>query len=139
MKPLRVLQVIGSLHRGGIETWLMSVRRRVDPSMVSVDFLVSNSSASPFANELREKGSQIIVCPAHSEPLRYMRNLGRALRKHGPYDVVHSHLHHLNGIVALVAARAGVPVRIAHSHFDISGKMRRRAASTECVTAWLGS
>ena len=122
MKPLRVLQVVGSLQRGGIETWLMSVLRRVDPSMVSIDFLVSNSSTSPFAEEIQEKGSQIIVCPAHSQPLRYMRNLSRALRKQGPYDVVHSHLHHLNGLVAMVAAWHGVAVRIAHSHFDISGK-----------------
>jgi glycosyltransferase involved in cell wall biosynthesis len=122
MKPLRVLQVVGTMHRGGIETWLMSVLSRVDRSRIAIDFLVSNSSPSPFAEEIAARGSQIIVCPAHSEPLRYMRNLSRALAQHGPYDVVHSHLHHLNGVVTMVAARRGVPARIAHSHFDISGK-----------------
>jgi glycosyltransferase involved in cell wall biosynthesis len=120
MRSLRVLQVVGSMHRGGIETWLMSVLKRIDPA-ISVDFLVSNAASSPYAAQIEEKRSRIIVCPAHSQPLRYARNLARALRSHGPYNVVHSHLHHLNGLVTSVAAWAGVPMRVAHSHFDISG------------------
>jgi glycosyltransferase involved in cell wall biosynthesis len=59
---------------------------------------------------------------AHSEPARYAYNLARLLHTHGPYDIIHSHLHQLNGIVALVGALRGVKVRIAHSHFAISGK-----------------
>ncbi|MGH9644167.1 MAG: glycosyltransferase [Terriglobales bacterium] len=119
MKPVRILQVVGSMHRGGIETWLMSVLGRIDPEKFAIDFLVSNATPSPFRQEIEQKGSKLIVCLAHSEPLRYMRNLRRALKTHGPYDIIHSHLHHLNGLVAFVGAHAGVPVRAAHSHFAI--------------------
>jgi glycosyltransferase involved in cell wall biosynthesis len=121
MRAIRVLHVVGSMNRGGIETWLMSVIRHVDRSRFLIDFLVSNQSQSPLEKEIHELGSKIHVCMAHSQPLRYAYNLTRILRAHGPYDIVHSHLHHLNGIVSMVAALSGVRVRIAHSHFNISG------------------
>jgi len=38
--------------------------------------------------------------------------------KYGPYDVVHSHVHHFSGFVLKLAHSAGVPVRIAHCHND---------------------
>ena len=53
-------------------------------------------------------------------PIRYTRNLRRILREYGPYDVVHSHVHYFSGLVLRIAADAGVPVRIAHSHSDTS-------------------
>jgi glycosyltransferase involved in cell wall biosynthesis len=114
--------VVGSMKRGGIETWLMNLIRQTDPRQFRFDFVVSNQSPSPWENEIRDSGGQIHVCMAHSEPARYAYNLARLLHVHGPYDIIHSHLHQLNGIVALVGALSGVKVRIAHSHFAISGK-----------------
>ena len=40
------------------------------------------------------------------------------LRLYGPYDVVHSHVHHFSGLLLRLAAWHGVPIRIAHSHND---------------------
>jgi glycosyltransferase involved in cell wall biosynthesis len=121
MRPIRVLHVVGSMNRGGIETWLMHVARQIDRKRFSIDFLVSNRSQSPLEKQIDDLGCKIHVCMAHSQPLRYAYNLRRILRSES-YDIVHSNLHHLNGLVAMVAAASGVPVRIAHSHFDISGK-----------------
>jgi glycosyltransferase involved in cell wall biosynthesis len=121
MPPIRVLHVVGSMKRGGIETWLMSMLRHVDRERFQFDFLVSNRSQSPLEKEIYDLGSKIHVCMAHSQPLRYAFNLARILRTQGPYDIVHSHLHHLNGMVSVIAGLSGVPVRIAHSHFAISG------------------
>jgi glycosyltransferase involved in cell wall biosynthesis len=113
--------VVGSMNRGGIETWLMHVARHLDRNRFAMDFLVSNRSQSPLEKEIEQLGCEIHTCMAHSQPLRYAYNLQRILRCES-YDIVHSHLHHLNGLVAFVAAVSGVPVRIAHSHFDISGE-----------------
>jgi glycosyltransferase involved in cell wall biosynthesis len=126
MRSIRVLHVVGSLNRGGIETWLMHVARHIDRNRFSIDFLVSNRSRSPLEKEIEELGCDIHTCMAHSQPLRYAYNLRRILRSEA-YDIVHSHLHHLNGLVALVAATSGVPVRIAQSHFDISGEQAEAA------------
>jgi glycosyltransferase involved in cell wall biosynthesis len=42
------------------------------------------------------------------------------MRSRGPYDVIHTHLHHFNGFVLRCAAQAKIPVRVAHSHSDTS-------------------
>src|SRR4030095_12733658 len=60
-------------------------------------------------------------CPGSHRPWRYARAFRLIVRKHGPYDIVHSHVHHFSGYVLRLARRAGVPVRIAHSHLDYSG------------------
>jgi glycosyltransferase involved in cell wall biosynthesis len=126
MRPIRVLQVVGSMNRGGIETWLMHVARHIDRKRFSIDFLVSNRSRSPLETQIDDLGCKIHICMAHSQPLRYAYNLRRILGSES-YDIVHSNLHHLNGLVAMVAAASGVPVRIAHSHFDISGRRAEAA------------
>jgi len=115
---VRILQVVGSMKRGGIETWLMSIMRHIDRERFRFDFLVSNSAPSPHEPEIRSLGGHIVVCKAHSAPARFAWNFGRAMREHGPYDVVHAHLHRLNGLVAWLAWRSAVPARIVHSHFD---------------------
>jgi glycosyltransferase involved in cell wall biosynthesis len=120
MRPIRVLHVVGSLNRGGIETWLMSVLRQADRRRFQIDFVVSNRSQSPLEKEIQDLGSRIHVCMAHSQPIPYAFRLARLLREQ-PYDIVHSHLHHLNGVVSLIASVSRVPVRIVHSHFAISG------------------
>jgi glycosyltransferase involved in cell wall biosynthesis len=47
------------------------------------------------------------------------------MRAPAPYDVVHSHVHAYSGFVLSVAALAGAPVRIVHSHLDSREQERR--------------
>jgi glycosyltransferase involved in cell wall biosynthesis len=119
-EPLRILHVVGGMNRGGVETWLMHVLRRTDPGRFRMDFLVHTDRPCPYDDEIRARGSQVLACPAPSRPWRYARNFLRLLRRHGPYHVVHSHVHHYSGFVLRLARAAGVPVRIAHSHNDTS-------------------
>jgi glycosyltransferase involved in cell wall biosynthesis len=114
----RILHVVGSMNRGGVETWLMHVLRRNDPQRCQMDFLVHTDEPGAYDAEARAHGSRIIHCPHASRPASYAINLRKILREYGPYDVVHSHVHHYSGYVLRVACRAGVPMRIAHSHLD---------------------
>jgi len=115
-QPLRVLHVVGAMNRGGVETWLMNVLRRIDRRDFHLDFLVSTDRTAVYDEEVRSMGCQIIPCLHHDRPWIYARNFSRALRRHGPYDIVHSHVERYSGFVLLLSHRAGVPVRIAHSH-----------------------
>lgn len=115
-KPRRILHVVGGMDRGGVETWLMHVLRHIDRRQFHMDFLVHTTCPCAYDDEIRALGSNIIPCPFPSSPLTYTYNFKRALREHGPYDVVHSHVHHYSGYVLRLARQAGVPVRIAHSH-----------------------
>jgi glycosyltransferase involved in cell wall biosynthesis len=114
----RILHVVGSMNRGGVETWLMHVLRRNDSQRYQMDFLVHTDESGAYDAEARAHGSRIIHCPHASRPASYAINLRKILRQYGPYDVVHSHVHHYSGYVLRLACRAGVPMRIAHSHLD---------------------
>jgi len=55
----------------------------------------------------------------------------RIIREYGPYDVIHSHVHHFSGYVLKIAKSVSIPVRIAHSHNDTlslqkKGSFKRR-------------
>jgi glycosyltransferase involved in cell wall biosynthesis len=118
--PIRILQVVGGMNRGGIETWLMHVLRHIDRDRFQIDFLVHTNEPCAYDHEIRLLGSQIIPCRQPNHPWVYSTNFQQILKKYGSYDIVHSHVHHFSGFVLRLARQAGVPIRIAHSHNDTS-------------------
>lgn len=131
MAPVRVLHVVARMNRGGVETWLMQVLRTLDATRVRMDFLVTRGEPGHYDDEIRALGSAVIPCDASSTPDRFPRRFLSILRDRGPYDVVHSHVHHFSGAVLALARVGGVPTRVAHSHLDTremdrSGGLGRR-------------
>ncbi len=120
---MKILQVVGSLDRGGAETWLIQILNHIDRREYAMDFLVHTTQPGALDKQAMKLGARIIPClPCLNDghPLRYARNFRRILRECGPYDCVHSHIHHSSGYILTLAAMMGVPVRIAHSHNDTS-------------------
>ena len=115
---MRILHVLGKLDYGGVETWLVQVLRHIDRQKYQMDFLVHTTDPGMYDEEVRALGARIIPCLGPSNPLQYALNFRRVLGEYGPYDVVHSHVHHYSGYVLMLAAMVGVTVRIAHSHND---------------------
>ena len=122
---MRILHVLGKLDRGGVETWLVQLLRQVDRSRYQMDFLVHTTAAGAYDEEVKALGARIIPCLQHDRPLTYAKNFRAVLKTYGPYDCVHSHVHHYSGYVLLLARLFGVPVRIAHSH---TGKLETKAS-----------
>lgn len=141
-QPLRILHVVGRMNRGGVETWLMHVLRHIDRSLFRMDFLVHTSEPGTYDEEIRSLGSRILPCLHPSRPRLYAQNFKRIMRDYGPYQVVHSHVHHYSGYTLRLAYQAGVPVRIAHSHNDTvrqeaeAGVGRRLYLAL--MTRWIG-
>ena len=119
-KPIRILHVVGGMNRGGIETWLMHILRNIDRDRFQMDFLVNTPEPCSYDDEIRALGSKIISCLNPTNPLVYSAEFKQILRDKGPYDIIHSHVHHYSGLTLFLAKQAGVPVRIAHSHNDTS-------------------
>ncbi|MCA1669356.1 MAG: glycosyltransferase [Thermomicrobia bacterium] len=119
-KPIRILHVLGMMERGGAETWLMHLLRMINRDQYQMDFLVHITEPQDYDDEIRALGSKVLYCPHTHQPQRYARDFLDILTEHGPYDVVHSHVHHFSGFVLRLAKHAGIPVRIAHSHLDAS-------------------
>ena len=118
LRPLRILHVIMRMDRGGIETSLMQLLRTVDRQRYRMDFLALHGQPGTQDDEVRALSSRIIVCDEYRKPWRFARQFGRIMRNYGPYDVVHSHTHFYGGHVLRLAARHGIPLRIAHSRAD---------------------
>lgn len=119
-RPLRVLHLAGTLDRGGIETWLVNLLAQLPREEVAMDVMVVSPDPRPgeYAERVRGLGATLLVAPATGNPLAFAAFFVRALRRHGPYDVIHSHIHHFGGLALLLARLSGVPVRVATSHLD---------------------
>jgi glycosyltransferase involved in cell wall biosynthesis len=117
---VRILHVVGGMVRGGVETWLMQILRNIDRDRLHMDFLVHTDQPCAYDDEVRTLGSQILPCLEPSQLLLYRTNFKKILREYGPYDIIHSHVHHFSGYILYLAKNAGIPIRIAHSHLDSS-------------------
>lgn len=149
--PRRILHVVSGLERGGIETALLQMLHIIDRERYHMDFLVL--SARPAARESRSQeprsqedeaqalGSRVIWCPGYRRPWHFTRRFADILRRGAPYDVVHSHTHFYGGYVLKLAARHGVPLRIAHSRNDTrvaeAGLGWRRRAYVRLMRHWI--
>jgi len=132
MKRLRVLHVLGSMNRGGVETWLLHVLRHLDRESFHTDLLVHTDQPGAYDNEVLALGSRILRCPHTDNPLLYATRFLQTVAHNGPYDVLHSHVHHFSGFPLALGRAARIPVRIAHSHsdtrtLDSRGSLARRA------------
>lgn len=127
-RPLKILHIVGRMNRGGVETWLMNLLRTVSRDSWQMDFLAGDPTPADYDEEIRQRGARILPCPLQN-PLLYVFRLVGILRKGGPYDVIHSHVHHFSGITLLIAYWMGIPVRIAHSHSD--------TAALDAKATWL--
>lgn len=45
---IRVLHIVGKMHRGGIETLLMNIYRRIDRSKLQFDFVVTTKDEGNY-------------------------------------------------------------------------------------------
>lgn len=116
MAPIRVLQIFGSLNMGGAETRMMDIYRGLDREKYAFDFLTMDLSEQYYEAEIRNLGGRIFkIPPPRVNPLANLRAIEKILRENGPYDAVHAHTSFHCGFAVLAAARADVPVRIAHS------------------------
>jgi glycosyltransferase involved in cell wall biosynthesis len=113
MAAVRVLHVLGSLERGGVETWLLDLIRRLDRSRWQFDFCTLGPNRGRYAPQAWAAGSRVLSCPLSRTG--FLVRLYRLLRA-GGYSIVHSHVHCFSGIVLAAAKMAGVPVCAAHSH-----------------------
>lgn len=126
-EPIRVLHIFNRMDRGGAETWIVNVMRHIDRQRFQFDFLVESDQPGAYDEYIRAMGGELYHAGSPKRLLRFSRAFRRIVREYGPYDVVHSHVHHASGLMLALAASCGVRVRIAHSHTD--SRLRQRDAS----------
>lgn len=116
-KPIRILQVVTYMGRGGLETMLMNYYRHIDRDLVQFDFLTHRNFRADYDDEIESLGGRIYRLPrlVPWSPA-YHKALNEFFSKHPEYRIVHVHQDCLSSIILKIAKKNGVPVRIAHSH-----------------------
>lgn len=112
---MRVAQILNRMDSGGIEAVVMNYYRHMDRTKVQFDFYFAEESRLPQRQELEELGAGIYPIPSYSHPIAYHKALYTALQQ-GGYRIVHAHLSTMSLFSLFAAYRAGIPVRICHSH-----------------------
>ena len=133
-KPIRILQCVTIMNRNGLENRLMDIYRNIDRSVIQFDFMTNRQEAGEFDEEIQQLGGRVYHMSriAPTSFFRYIGELRTFFREHAEYKIVHSHLNTLSTWPLLMAKRAGVPVRIAHSRnasMDRNIKMLYKAFS----------
>ena len=116
-EPLRVLHVVSIMNRGGMESRLMDILRKLDRNKVQFDFLYHRMRTGDFDNEICELGGRIYhIAPMSFKNISgYRKSLDQFFYGHPEYMIVHSQLDAMSTPVLKSAFRYNIPVRIAHS------------------------
>lgn len=115
---MKVLQILGGLTRGGMETFIMNIYRTIDRNEIQFDFLL-RSPGGDYESEAKKLGANIYYSGARNAGfLSYYKRLDLFFKEHkDDYCAVHCHVSTLSNIeVLFFAKKYGVPVRILHSH-----------------------
>lgn len=106
---------MGKMLGGGVEAVVMNYYRHIDKNRVQFDFLVDSDSIFVPREEIEMLGGRVFEVPPYQHLHAYMRHIEAIFAQEG-WPIVHSHINTLSVFPLRAAARAGVPVRIAHSH-----------------------
>lgn len=115
---IRILHVVNDMHRAGLETMLMNYYRNIDRTKIQFDFLTHRPHKSDYDDEIISMGGKVYYAPRlypQNYP-KYFKWMKKFFREHPEYHIIHSHIDSMSYLPLLAAKKAGVPVRIAHSH-----------------------
>lgn len=124
-EPIRVLNVVGLMSPGGIETLIMNIYRNIDRSKVQFDFLTHKGINGTFDDEIRRLGGRIYKMPQIREGektyyfrfFEYVSALKSFFEEHSEYQIIHGHMTNTAAIYMPIAKKYGnVTCCIAHSH-----------------------
>ena len=125
-EPIRVLNIVGEMSPGGIETLIMNIYRNIDRTKVQYDFLQHQPSyEGSFNPEIERLGGRIYKMPViktltktyYWKFFKYQTALKKFFSEHPEYHVIHGHMTNTAAIYMPIAKKYGnVTCCIAHSH-----------------------
>ena len=124
-KPIIVAQVMGKWVGGGVESVIMNYYRHLDHSKVQFDFICDEDSTRIPYDEIKKLGGRVFLVPKYQNLPKYLKTLEK-LFKENQYRIVHSNINTLSVFPLYAAKKAGVPIRISHSHSTSNPKEWRR-------------
>lgn len=122
-EPIKVLQVMGSLNRGGAESMIMNLYRAIPSDQIHFDFINHGTTEGAFSDEIEFRGGKIFSCPRYTgkNHIAYAKWWNDFFMSHQQYRIVHSHVRSTAAIFIPKAKKHGIKT-IIHSHSTSNGK-----------------
>ena len=123
-KPIRVLHMVGVMHPGGMENFIMNLYRNIDREKVQFDVIVHGRTSNDYVEEIKAMGGTVYELPRlTSNPWQNLKQIYRIV-KENQYPVVVRHT--ANALVSpqLLAAKFAGAKTICHSHNETDPQKR---------------
>lgn len=115
-QPIRVLQIMGIVCGGGVESVIMNYYRNIDRTKVQFDFAIDGYEKSLLDDEILSLGGRVYKVEPYSRNIfKYIYQIYR-IEKDNNYEIVHSNMNTLAVFSLFAAWLAGAKVRILHNH-----------------------
>lgn len=131
-QPIRIAHIIGNWFGGGVEAVVMNYYRHIDRTRIQFDFLCSENSTNIPYDEIEDLGGRVYLIPNYTKISKYQKELIKIF-KENKYKIVHSHINTLSVFSLHAAKKAGVPVRIAHSHSTTNKAEWKKNIIKQCL------
>lgn len=129
MKKIRVLIVAcNDLNLGGIQSVILSIIRSMHED-ICFDLISFSKGEDFYDREIESYGCHIYRIPDKGEQGSFSRRLDyyvrgsrryrktlKIINEYGPYDAIHCNNYEEAGVILKAAYKAGIPIRISHSH-----------------------
>lgn len=115
-EPIRVLHIVGAMHPGGMENFIMNLYKKIDRNKVQFDVVVHMRLKDDYVEDIRQMGGCVYVIPRLTkEPLKNLTQLYHIV-KNNHYKIVIRHTSNALVTPQLMAAKMGGAYTICHSH-----------------------
>lgn len=137
---IRVLHVINNLDRGGIETNLMALLKRIPREQVAMDIFCKGRQIGVLGETAREFGATIYHHPLTLSHFGFIAGLRRAVTV-GKYDIVHNQLNPLSGLTVWALRGYGVKIITKYDTTDLlpEKKWAHRPVIRSLLRAYIGA
>ncbi len=118
---MKVLCILDNLSiASGVSSIVMNLYRNMDLQRIQMDFLVCNKQEESFESEIKSLGGNVFYTGNFLNPAQILTATSKARNffdEHGKeYDVAHLHSPTISMFTLKYAEKAGIPIRIVHSH-----------------------
>lgn len=106
---------MGKWIGGGVESVIMNYYENIDRSKIQFTFICDEDSTDIPYEKIEKLGGRVIIVPPYQKVFKYIKKL-KEIFKENNCKIVHSNINTLSVFPLYVAKKAGLPIRIAHSH-----------------------
>lgn len=122
-QPIRVLHCFGRMDRGGAETYIMNIYRKINRKKVQFDFVVHTNDICAYDDEILSLGGNIYRVPRYKgiNMIEYIQAWKNLFNTHNDkWKIIHAHMFTTATIYLKIAKKHGL-VTIVHSHSTAAG------------------